>query len=80
MIRALVLALGLATPALAATPEEPEDPEEPEFSSAAVAGVFPSLPPGATSYPVDILLKIRVRLGGEPPEAPAEEAPAKDGH
>lgn len=81
MIRALLigLALGAASPALAAAPKAgAKQADEPAFSSAAVAGVFKALPPSGSGYPVEMLLKIRERLGGDP--APAPAVPDEDDH
>lgn len=81
MRRALAVAtLTLASaPALAAGPDDAKtEAAKPEFTSAAVAGVFKALPPGSSGYPIDILLKMRERLGGDPvpgPEEPKADAP-----
>ncbi|WP_323765213.1 hypothetical protein [Marinovum sp.] len=81
MIRALLIGLSLAstTPVLAAAPTAGSgQADEPAFSSAAVAGVFKALPPTGTGYPIEMLLKIRERLGGEPVPAESTEPEADD--
>ncbi|MGR3379391.1 hypothetical protein [Salipiger abyssi] len=80
--RALPLIL-LAGAALAAGAPEAEDEEEtPTFASAAVGGEFDALPPSGNGYPLEVLARIRIALGGEDPNAaPAEEPEApSNGH
>lgn len=79
--RALPLIL-LAGAALAADAPEPEDEETPTFASAAVGGAFDALPPSGNGYPLEVLARIRIELGGEDPNAaPAKEPEApSDGH
>ncbi|GGG67567.1 hypothetical protein GCM10011415_13270 [Salipiger pallidus] len=75
----------LAGPAFAATPKAPAE-DEPDFRSAAVSGVFRALPPGSSGFPADILMEMRIKLGGEPAPAPRPQAapespePESNGH
>ena len=75
----------LAGPAIAATPQAASE-DEPDFRSAAVGGVFRALPPGSSGFPADILMEMRIKLGGEPPAPPAPEVapegpePESNGH
>lgn len=56
-------------------PPADEETEETSFTSAAVGGRFGALPPSEYGLPIEILGRMRIRLGGEPPvvaEMPAE--------
>lgn len=79
MIRraALPVLLLWAGAAFGADPAPPadEETEETSFTSAAVGGRFGALPPSEYGLPIEILGRMRIRLGGEPPavaEMPAE--------
>ncbi|MCR8550569.1 hypothetical protein M4578_22325 [Salipiger sp. P9] len=78
----LLFLAGVAWAAGAPDPT-PEAEDDPGFASAAVGGEFDALPPSDRGYPLDLLARIRIKLGGEDPAAaaPADEPEARtNGH
>ena len=76
LILPFAMLLGTPAPGQHSVEEDPVHAAEkvaknPRFQSAAIAGRFKAMPPSPHGFPIQLLMEMRVKLGGEPLPQPA---------